>query len=81
MSLISRSNVENGSEIRIGPFVNSSHLMDVVHFQDLSLTFDRTDPYPFFLTSHMIHLDLFPWLRNSDLKLTIFQKLTDRGRN
>ena len=22
--------------------------MNVVHFQDLSLTFDRTDPYPFF---------------------------------
>ena len=51
-SLISRSNVENGSKIRIGPFVNSSHLMDVVHFQDLSLTFDRTDPYLFFEVSY-----------------------------
>ena len=44
----SRSNFENGYKIRIGPFVNSSHLMDIVHFQDLSLTFDRTDSYLFF---------------------------------
>ena len=26
--------------------------MDVVHFQDLSLTFDRTDPYLFFEVSY-----------------------------
>ena len=51
-SLISRSNVKNGSKIRIGPFVNSSRLMDVVHFQDLSLTFDRTDPYLSFDVSY-----------------------------
>ena len=36
----------------MGPFVNSSHLMDIVHFQDLSLTLDRTDPYLYFDISY-----------------------------
>ena len=40
----------------MGPFVNSFYLMDIVHFQDLSLTFDRTGPYLFFM-SHMMHFD------------------------
>ena len=51
-SLISRSNVENGLKIRMGPFVNSFYLMDIVHFQDLSLAFDRTCPYLFFYVSY-----------------------------
>ena len=36
----------------MGPFVNSSHLMDIVHFQDLSLTFHRTDPHLLFDVSY-----------------------------
>ena len=79
--LISRSNVENGLRIRMGPFVNSSHLMDIVHFQDLSLSFHRTDPYHYFDISYDAFQLSFPWLRNSDSQYSISQKLMDMGRN
>ena len=65
----------------MGPFVNSSHLMDIVHFQALSLTFDRTDPYLYFDISYDAFQLLFPWLRNSDSQYSISQKLMDRVRN
>ena len=42
--------------IRMGPFVNSYHLMNIVQFQDLRLTLIELAP-SFMLTSHMMHLD------------------------
>ena len=65
----------------MGSFVNSSHLTDIVHFQDLSLTFDRTDPYIYFDISYDAFRLSFPWLRNSDAQYSISQKLMDRGKN
>ena len=50
----------------MGPFVNSLHLLDIVHFQDLRLTFKRTDPYLYFDTSYDAFGLSFPWLQNSD---------------
>ena len=65
----------------MGPFVNSSHLLDIVHLQDLSLTFYRTDPYLYFDISYDAFQLSFPWLRNSDSQYSISQKLMDSGRN
>ena len=62
-------------------FFNSSHLMDIVHFQDLSLTFDSTDPYLYFDISYDAFQLSFPWLRNSDTRYSISQKLMNRGKN
>ena len=65
----------------MGPFVNSSHMMDIVHFEDLSLTCHGTDPHLFLYISYDAFQLLFPWLRNSDSQYSISQKLMDRGRN
>ena len=65
----------------MGPFVNSSYLLDIVHFQDLSLTFHRTDPYLYFDISYDAFRLSFQWLQNSDSQYSISQKLMDRGRN
>ena len=65
----------------MGPFVNSSHMMDIVHFQYLNLTCHGTDPHLLFYISYDAFQLLFPWLRNTDSEYSISQKLMDRGRN
>ena len=45
VTYISSLNVQNRLKIRMGPFANSFHFLDIVHFEDLRVPFDRADPY------------------------------------
>ena len=54
--LTSRSNDEHRVEIRKSSFVNSSHLLNMVHFENVRVSLVRMDPYHFFLP-HVMHMD------------------------
>ena len=54
-------------------------MMDIVHFQDLSLTCHETDPHLFFYISYDAFQLFFPWLRKVEARVASYAPTQNSG--